>query len=327
MDGSRVGENYAVLTADDLPALLVQRVACLRAGVNMDQGFLRYLVCNPEFTSYVKAIHTGTSIPHISGAQISNYPVIVPPLAEQRAIAEVLGALDDKIEANRSQIDLLESLIGASWEDASSESAEWLQQPISEVAKIVGGSTPRTSVADYWDGSISWATPKDLSRLTSTPLFRTERSITEQGLQQISSGLLPRGTVLLSSRAPIGYLTIAEVPLAINQGFIALNSLGAVPNLYLWQWVAHHMAEIKDRANGTTFQEISKANFRPIGFEVPPAMVIDRWMNSAEPLYQLVVKLEYETSILANLRDTLLPKLMSGELRVRDAEHLVEDAV
>ncbi len=195
------------------------------------------------------------------------------------------------------------------------------------MAKIVGGSTPRTSVADYWDGSISWATPKDLSRLTSTPLFRTERSITEQGLQQISSGLLPRGTVLLSSRAPIGYLAIAEVPLAINQGFIALNSLGAVPNLYLWQWVAHHMAEIKDRANGTTFQEISKANFRPIGFDTPPARVIDQWMNAAEPLYQLVVKLEYETSILATLRDTLLPKLMSGELRVRDAEHLVEDAV
>lgn len=288
-----------------------------------DVRFLTYAIENSDISGYL----TGSTQPKLTQQSLLSMRFNWPPLAEQCAIAEVLGALDDKIEANRSQIDLLESLISASWEDASSESSEWSQQPISEVAKIVGGSTPRTSVPGYWDGSISWATPKDLSRLTSTPLFRTERSITEQGLQQISSGLLPRGTVLLSSRAPIGYLAIAEVPLAINQGFIALNSLGAVPNLYLWQWVAHHMAEIKDRANGTTFQEISKANFRPIGFDVPPAMVIDRWMNVAEPLYQLVVKLEHETSILATLRDTVLPKLMSGELRVRDAERLVEDAV
>ena len=288
-----------------------------------DVRFLSYAIENSDISGYL----TGSTQPKLTQQSLLSMRFHWPPIAEQRAIAEVLGALDDKIEANRSQIDILESLISASWEDVSSDSSGWLQQPISEVAKIVGGSTPRTSVTEFWDGSISWATPNDLSRLTSTPLFRTERTITEQGLQQISSGLLPRGTVLLSSRAPIGYLAIAEVPLAINQGFIALNSYGAVPNLYLWQWVAHHMAEIKDRANGTTFQEISKANFRPIGFDVPPAKVIDRWMNEAEPLYQLVVKLENETSILATLRDTLLPKLMSGELRVRGAEHLVEDAV
>ena len=328
--GEVVGRPIRIPSNNNTTNVLVASLDIAKVAMVTNQVWTRWLYYRlqaPDYTGHVTASTTGTTVRHLSPTDILRFVFPLPPFPEQRAIAEVLGALDDKIEANRRVIDLLESLISARWEDVSSDSSGWLQQPISEVAKIVGGSTPRTSVTDFWNGSISWATPKDLSRLTSTPLFRTERTITEQGLQQISSGLLPRGTVLLSSRAPIGYLAIAEVPLAINQGFIALNSLGVVPNLYLWQWVAHHMAEIKDRANGTTFQEISKANFRSIEFDIPPAEVIDRWMNEAEPLYQLVVKLENETSILANLRDMLLPKLMSGELRVRDAEPVVEDAL
>ena len=139
--------------------------------------------------------------------------------------------------------------------------------------------------------------------------------------------MLPVGTVLLSSRAPIGYLAITEVPLAVNQGFIALVAGGRVSNLYLWQWLRFHLDEVISRANGTTFLEVSKANFRPMPIEVPPEGLMRSWTASAATQYRLLVAKEQESVRLTQLRDTLLPKLLSGELRVRDAESLVEEAV
>ena len=141
----------------------------------------------------------------------------------------------------------------------------WNVKTVGDLADIVGGSTPSTKEPAYWDqGMYYWATPKDLSTLTVPVLIDTERRITAAGLAQISSGLLPVGTVLLSSRAPIGYLAIAEVPVAINQGFIAMKTKKSVSNVFLLLWARFGHAEILSRANGSTFLEISKANFRPI---------------------------------------------------------------
>lgn len=219
-------------------------------------------------------------------------------------------------------------MISGSWQAYfEPASPDWPQAQISDVAAIVGGSTPKTTEPEYWDGQIAWATPKDLSRLPSTPLLHTDRRITEEGLRQISSGLLPAGTVLLSSRAPIGYIAIAELPVAINQGFIALRPLSYLTNLYLWQWLTRRTSEIKERANGTTFLEVSKANFRSIGLALPPESLVRAWSKSSLTAYDLVVAAELETERLIALRDALLPKLLSGELRVRTGEKLVEDAV
>jgi type I restriction enzyme S subunit len=310
----------------DQPYAIGRGVAAIEATDSIDQSFA-YFSLVWSIPSLLERT-TGSVFPNLSRDDISSIELAWPDRRTRGAIAEVLGALDDKIEANRTQVSLLQDLISVTWEYVSRDNEDWPVVAIGDVAKIVGGSTPSTSVADYWaGGSFAWATPKDLSRLSSVPLLSTERSITEAGLSQISSGLLPQGTVLLSSRAPIGYLAIAEVPVAINQGFIALLPGQGTSHLYLWQWIAHHMNEITDRANGTTFLEISKANFRPISFALPPEGLIKQWADSAEAEYRLIVQTEREIADLTRMRDTLLPKLMSGELRVRDAEHLVEDAV
>jgi type I restriction enzyme S subunit len=155
-------------------------------------------------------------------------------------------------------------------------------------------------------------------------LLDTERSITELGLRQISSGLLPSGTVLLSSRAPIGYLALAEIPLAINQGFIAMVCGDALPNHYVLHWARANMDAIKARANGTTFLEISKASFRPMLVLKPDLAVLARFTAVADALHQRIVSNLRESRSLAAIRDTLLPKLLSGEVRVGEAERLVE---
>jgi type I restriction enzyme S subunit len=204
----------------------------------------------------------------------------------------------------------------------------WELKIIDDLAEIIGGSTPSTVQPAYWDDGIHcWATPKDLSALKAPVLLNTERRVTDAGLAQISSGLLPKGTVLLSSRAPIGYLAIAEVPVAINQGFVAMKPRTGVPNLFLLLWARAAHEDILARANGSTFLEISKANFRPLRVAGPPLSVLDAFERTARPLYEHIVSIVRESSAIAALRDTLLPKLISGDLRVPDAEHHTEASV
>ena len=204
----------------------------------------------------------------------------------------------------------------------------WRHSTIGEEVTVCGGSTPSTKEPEFWEGGQHcWATPKDLSALKFPVLLDTDRKITDAGLAKISSGLLPVGTVLLSSRAPIGYLAIAEVPTAINQGFIAMKCDGALPNVFVLPWCRESMDAIVGNANGSTFQEISKSNFRPLRVVVPSDPVLTSFTRLAVSLYRQLAENERESRSLAQLRDTLLPKLISGELRVPDAERIVGAAV
>ncbi|WP_252510676.1 restriction endonuclease subunit S [Acinetobacter bereziniae] len=143
----------------------------------------------------------------------------------------------------------------------------WEVSTVGEQVQAVGGGTPSTKNADFWDNGIHyWTTPKDLSNLTDKILLNTERKLTDTGLKKISSGLLPKNTVLMSSRAPVGYLALAKIEVAINQGYIAILPNTKYSAEYLIQWCEANMAEIKGRASGTTFLEISKKNFKEINF-------------------------------------------------------------
>jgi type I restriction enzyme S subunit len=198
------------------------------------------------------------------------------------------------------------------------EGAGWEEKPIGDIVTILGGSTPSTANIDFWEGgSIHWATPKDLASLQSPILLDTNNTITELGLKQISSGLLPVGTVLLSSRAPIGYMVITQIPVAINQGFIGIKCTESMPNYYILNWLKFNLEEIIGRANGTTFLEISKSNFRPMLLKIPPTELMETFVSVVEPLYKKMTTNLIESSTLAELRDTLLPKLMSGQVRVK----------
>lgn len=199
---------------------------------------------------------------------------------------------------------------------------------IRELANIGGGRTPSTKVAAYWeDGKHFWATPKDLSNLTAPVWLETERKITDAGLAQVGSGLLPLGTMLRSSRAPIGYLAVSEVSVAINQGFIAMIPSKNVSNVFLLRWAEWAQEEIISHANGSTFPKSSKANFRPILVIISPDAICGAFDQLALPLQRRVVSNERESRPFADLRDALLSKLISGELRVRDAKRFVESVL
>jgi len=331
-----------------------------REGVTLND-YAYYLVKWEKVRGYAISQMSGTSGRQRVTASSFDYMYIpVPPLSEQKAIAHILGSLDDKIELNRRMNETLEAMARAIFKDwfvdfgptrAKIEGrAPYLPEPIwslfpdaidpqsglpigwevstiGEEVKVVGGSTPNTKNPNFWNGGIPWATPKDLSNLNTPVLLETARTITKDGLAKISSGLLPVGTVLLSSRAPVGYLAISEIPIAVNQGFIAMVCERRLSNIFILLWAKENMDVIIQNANGSTFQEISKRNFRPINVVVASPQVLDNFHQNICPLYQRIVSNEIESRTLAELRDRLLPKLMSGEIRVKDAERLVEEVL
>jgi len=329
-----------------------------------DSRYLFYLFSSPYGSYVLGTILRQVAVSGVTGRDLIGLQVPLPPIEEQREIARCLELLDDKIDLNRRMNQTLEALAAAvfkawfvdfepvrakmegrrpfgmddetaalfpdSFEDSEIGQVPkgWKTEPIGEAVAVVGGSTPSTSNLSYWErGTLSWATPRDLSRLETSVLLETERKITEAGLQQISSGLLPPGTVLLSSRAPIGYLAVSEMPVAVNQGFIAMVCGKELSNHYVLLWAKASLEAIIARSNGTTFLEISKASFRPIPVLVPSANVLSAFEVVVEPLFQRLITSVRESRTLAALRDTLLPKLLSGEIRVRDAEREVAVAV
>lgn len=318
---------------------------------SVDSLFLYYLFNSPYGAYVLLTIRRQVAVSGITGTDLVELPIPLPPLAEQKAIAAVLGTLDDKIELNRRMNVTLEAMARAlfqSWfvdfdpvrakldgrrpvgmDEATAalfpdsfEDSEaghipkgWTIRPVGEVVDCVGGGTPSTSEPKYWEGGTHhWTTPKDFSSLQAPILLDTYRKITDAGIAKISSGLLPAGTLLLSSRAPVGYLAIAAMPIAINQGFIALKCNERASNFFMLNWCQTNMAEIESRATGTTFAEISKQNFRPIRVVLPPKELMAAFTAKVAQFYVQITTNLNQSRTLATLRDTLLPKLLSGEL-------------
>jgi type I restriction enzyme S subunit len=320
-----------------------------------DSGYVLGYLTDPRIKEYIESFNAGGSRRAITKGHIESFSIALPPLSEQRVIAQHLRSLDDKIELNREMNKTLEAMARALFKSwfvdfdpvrAKAESRNtglpqflaelfpdcfedsvlgeipkgWQVKPVGDLADVFGGTTPSTTQPEFWDGGThAWATPKDLSGLSDPVLLDTSRRITDAGLAQIGSGLLPEGTVLLSSRAPIGYLAIAELPVAINQGFIALRPKARVSNLFLLLWASVAHEEIISRANGSTFLEISKANFRPIPVPFPSEGVMRAFEERVRNLYERIVANARESRTLTACRDALLPKLMSGELKVTGA--------
>lgn len=326
--------------------------------------FLFYFFSSVYGRNEIATIQRDMAVSGITGKDLLRLEIPLPPLAEQKAIANILGSLDDKIELNRKMNESLEGIARAlfkSWfvdfdsvrikadggqppgldsataalfpstfqDSALGKIPEgWRVEAIGDVVKVAGGGTPSTKNPEYWEGgTFHWSTPKDLAALSSPVLINTERKVTQKGLDKISSGLLPAGTVLLSSRAPIGYLAISEVPIAINQGYIAMVCEEKVSKYYILFWCQENMGIIESNANGTTFLEISKKNFRPIKILIPPVPIFDAFNTQVKSLYRCIVNNERESRTLTTLRDTLLPKLISGQVRIPEADKIVGEVL
>jgi len=296
------------------------RMLRVRPGKDVDSRYLSYYFQQPNFRDYILNISVGATMPSINTGILKGISVTYPSIDVQKSIASILSSLDDKIDLLHRQNATLEALAETLFRQWFVEDAkeEWKIGILDDVISVKGGTTPSTKEPEYWNGDIHWTTPRDLSNHTSVFLFNTERKITPKGLSQIGSGLLPVGTVLLSSRAPIGYLAITEIPLAINQGYIAIICDKKVSNYFIYLWCKINMEEIESSGNGSVFQEISKSVFKQLTIVVPPKKILNEFDNIVSPLFSKIKSNQTQIQTLTTLRDTLLPKLMSGEVLVEN---------
>jgi type I restriction enzyme S subunit len=319
-DGSVLKHIFRVTTKPDY--VLLSSIAIVKPKKEIvNASFLVYTLKNPKITETIlNNFVSGSGVPRIVLKDFKKVNISLPPLSEQRAISSILSSLEDKIDLLQRQNKTLEQLAETLFRQLFIEEAEesWEIVKLNDVITIKGGTTPSTSNSEFWNGTINWTSPKDLSNASSIFLFDTERKITEKGLKEIGSGLLPIGTVLLSSRAPIGYLSITTIPVAINQGYIAIICDKILSNYFMFLWCKLNMEIIENAGNGSVFQEISKSSFKGLEIILPPKERLKDFDNTADSLFSKIKSNQIQIRALTKTRDSLLPKLMSGEVRATE---------
>jgi len=304
----------------------------------VDSLFLYYILrYNKE---KIEAMGSGTTFKEVSGAVMKNIEVALPSLEEQRRIAGILGAIDDKIENNRrinTNLELQAQALYKQWfvdfefpneegkpykssggkmvdSDLGTIPDRWRVGKLEDIGDIIGGGTPSKAVAEYYTkNGIAWITPKDLSVSHSKFTSKGETDITELGYKNSSAKIMPRGSVLFSSRAPIGYISIAKNDICTNQGFKSV-----VPNngctAFVYYFLLSNTENIESKATGSTFKEASGALMKSLELVIPSEDILEKFENIMSPIFELQEKFEAENETLATLRDALLPKLMNGEI-------------
>ncbi len=289
---------------------------------SIDPTFFFYAVKNVDLSNYFYARHFKF---------LKDQKIELPPLRSQRRIASILSPYDDLIENNRRRIQLLERaarLIYKEWfihlrfpghEDVKiidGVPEGWEKKKIAEVCKTIGGGTPSTKVAQYWGGDITWVIPSDVTKNNCLALLDSERKITETGLRKSSAQLVPANTILMTSRASVGFFALVDVEACTNQGFINIIPHAEEMRMYMLFNLMSRVAEIRNNAKGTTYPEISKGRFRQMDIILPTESLISEFGRLAGDFIRQVRCLKREMAKLTQARDLLLPRLMNGEVAV-----------
>lgn len=285
--------------------------------------YLYYYFCMENTKQFIRNIAVGATMPSINTKLMEDLKVPLPTMEMQQKIASILSALDDKIELNNRINENLELQAQAIFIDLFITNAkpEWKMGTISDLGNVVGGGTPSKKVEEYYtNDGIAWITPKDLSNDKSKFITHGETDITDLGLAKSSATLMPRGSVLFSSRAPIGYIAIADGQVSTNQGFKSIVPFDNVGTAYVYYFLKENLSAIENVASGSTFKEVSGGTMKNFPAVIPDDDTLAKFKQFCSPLLEQQRALEYENRYLASLRDTLLPKLMNGEIDVSEVK-------
>lgn len=317
----------------DEKIVLGQRLFGLKINEICYPKYLYYYMTTAQFQSELKNRATGTTVIGLRQPELLKCTVNLPPLDEQRRIAGILGSLDDKIELNRrinANLEAQAQALFRSWfvdfepfRDGPFVDSElgkipqgWKVGTLSEIGDVIGGGTPSKIVSEYYtDNGIAWITPKDLSTNNCKFTSKGETDISELGYKNSSAKLMPRGSVLFSSRAPIGYISIAKNEICTNQGFKSIVPKKA-GTCFIYYFLRNNTSKIESMASGSTFKEASGGLMKSLEVIIPSNKILTAFEEAIQPLFNMQEHNEDENARLSALRDTLLPKLMAGEIKI-----------
>lgn len=287
----------------------------------VDPYYLYAVIRDKHFRELMKNYIGGSSQPTIPMKTIRILEIPLPDLSIQKKIGGVIRVLDEKCRNNRKINENLEQQAQAYFQNLFIDNAnsEWVQGTISDLGTVVGGSTPSKSKPEYYtkDG-IAWITPKDLSINKAKFISHGENDITELGLKNSSASVMPEGTVLFSSRAPIGYIAITSGKVTTNQGFKSVVPKPEIGTAFVYYFLKYNLPIIEGMASGSTFKEVSGSTMKNISAVIPDTKTLGFFRDFCAPIFAQQKILEEQNQSLSTLRDSLLPKLMSGEINVSD---------
>ncbi len=319
-----------------------------REGI-VETDFIYYALCH--CVSGIKQVAHGGVFDTITRDTFKIISIDLPPLPEQRAIASILGSLDDKIELNRRTNETLEVMARAlfkSWfvdftpvrakaegrepglprvlgdlfpnafEDSEFGEVpkEWTAKPFATTVDITGGGTPNTSVDSYWNGDVPWFSVADAPVDTDVWVIDTIKKITREGVEKSSTQVLPIGTTIISARGTVGRIALVGTPMAMNQSCYGLRGKGESHGLFTYFATRDLVARLQQRAHGSVFDTITRETLSGVSVAVPPPALVKAFETRVGPSMDRIRAGLFESRLLAALRDTMLPKLISGEIRV-----------
>jgi type I restriction enzyme S subunit len=323
---------------------------CLRVRFNEKSNakYVSFYFRQKFFKEMMLNISVGATMPSLNTSLMANIQLYLPNLPTQQKIASVLSALDSKIELNNrinAELEAMAKMLYDYWfvqfdfpnangkpykssggkmvwnEELKREIPEgWEKGNLFSLGEIIGGSTPPREIEEYFTANgTAWITPKDLSLNTGNKFIsKGELDVSEKGIKAASLNIMPKGTILLSSRAPVGYLAISRESVTTNQGFKSFVPNKGFSTEFVYYSIKNMIPAIENNAVGSTFKEISAATLKTIPICLPDKKVVEIHSEIVKPIFERQNNLEIENQQLTELRDWLLPMLMNGQVKVMD---------
>ena len=371
-----------VAQLDGRKVALAQRLITLRGKKGfLDNTFLKYLLQSHEVQHQIDGRASGTTVSGIKQSELRKVLLPIPDFPEQRAIAHILGSLDDKIELNRQMNETLEAMAQAlfkSWfidfdpvidnalaagnpipEELQSRAAlreslgdtrkplsddlcnlfpsefefteemgwipkGWEVRTLDDLVDLIGGGTPKTSVAAYWNGNIPWFSVVDAPNSSDVFVVDTEKHVTQLGVDKSSTKILPVGTTIVSARGTVGKCALVGEPMAMNQSCYGVTGKAGISDSFVYYIVREKVADLQRSGHGSVFNTITRDTFKTIRVAFAGPTLTQKLEDRIKPSFDRILANCFHSDDLSSLRDLLLPKLLSGEIRIVDSEKLVK---
>lgn len=327
---SCIGSDLGKVVKTDRELVTNQQINTIVPHSNVDSDFVYYLMCIVgKELNYISK--TSTAVPIINKSTFSDWNIVIPEkVDDQRRIASILSSLDRKIELNNkinADLEEMAQAIFKNWfvdfepfKDGKFVDSElgmipegWKVGRLTDVIKLMPGGTPKTSEPLYWDnGTIPFFSPKDVNGVYC---FATEKHITEAGLNKCSSNLYPKDTIFITCRGTVGKVCLVACDMAMNQSNYAIKAIDGYSQYYVFFLVKSVVERLIKKSNGAVFSAITSKDFDEEIF-IPSQKAVEDFTNMIDGFFRRIFTIGTENSCLSALRDTLLPRLMSGELEV-----------
>lgn len=275
-----------------------------------DKEYLYWFMRSGKYQKTVVATASGSTVKHTSPSRICEIEINLPPIDVQKKIAAVLSVFDSKIELNQRINENLERQAQTIFTDLYTRANN--EVLFTDIIQILGGGTPKTGESSFWNGEIPFFTPKDVG---SPYTLATEKTITPDGLNHCNSRLYPVNTVFVTARGTVGKVSLSGVPVAMNQSCYALVGKGE-NQLLVYFYTLMAVERLKHKASGAVFDAITTRDFASEMIHKLSDSETQSFLSVAEPIFKTLLSNTIENLRLTELRETLLPKLMSGEIDI-----------